>query len=186
MICTQANCYSNCHIGYKANIPLDLKGRSRGLCDKCNHSLWDHHRGRAKWEQVMTTQVLIGQDMKKWEAAKEGTKKMARLVSIREKVLRDLHQSIESSTKDLAQWVERHARLSLSGNFLAQVGSTVRLLQQTYIALETKGVSTDHLQKVKESYDHMRRKLELLNISKQHAQKERAGIAYQMKRYFGL
>ena len=182
MICGQANCYSNCHIDYKSNIPFDLKGGFSGLCDKCNHSLWDHQRGRAKWEQVMTTQVLIDQNMKKWEAAKEGTKKIAILVAVREKVLHDLDQSIKSATTDLAQSVERYARVSLSGSFSVGVGSTVRLLEHQYFGLKERGVNQDRIQRVEERLSLMKRKLELLNTSKEHVRKERVGVGHQMKR----
>ena len=65
----------------------------------------------------MSTQVLIDQNIKKWEVAKEGTAKMAILAAVREKVLHDLDQSIKSATNDLALLVERYARLSLSGSF---------------------------------------------------------------------
>jgi len=176
MICGQANCYSNCHTDYKSNIPHDLNGFFGGLCDKCNHSLWNHHRCRAKWEQVTNTQASVDQSMKEWEAAKDGTEKTAILVAVREKVLHDLDQIINRATSDLAQQVERYAHLSLSGSFSAQVGSAVRLLEQNYIGLEKKGVSQDHLKRVKGSLDNMKRKLELLNNAKESARKERVEI----------
>jgi len=187
MICGQTNCYSNCDIDYKLNIPLDLKGRFSGSCDRCNHSLWDHHRCCAKWEQVIDTRVLIDQKVKrKWVAAKNGKRKMAVLITFREKVLRDLNQIINGATNDLAQQVERYTLLALSGSFSAQVGNAVRLLEQHYMALEKKGVGADQLQKVKESLDHMTRKLELLNNAKENAWKERVGIASQVKKFFGF
>ena len=187
MICGQTTCYSNCEIDYKSNIPLDLKGRFKGLCNKCHHSLWDHHRCRSKWGQVPDRQVLIDQDVKrKWEAAKDEKGKTAVLSTFRDKVQRNLNQVINGATNDLAKHVERYTRLSLSGNFSAQVGSVVKLLEQNYATLETKGVGIDQLQKVKESLDHMKRKLELLNSAKQNAQKDRVGIASQVRKFFGL
>jgi hypothetical protein len=117
MICGEANCYSNCEIDYKSNIPLDLNGHFRGLCNKCNHSLWDHHRCHSKWEQVTDTQVLIDQNMKSELAAKDEKGKMTLLNAFRERVLHDLNQVINGATNDLAQHVERYTRLSLSGTF---------------------------------------------------------------------
>jgi hypothetical protein len=187
MICGQTGCYSNCDIDYKANIPLDLKGRFRGSCNKCNHNLWDHHRCHAKWGQVIDTQVLIDQNVKKkWGAAKDGKGKIAVLIAFREKALRNLNQIINGATGDLAEQVERYTRLSLSGSFSAQVGSAVRLLEQHCTALENKGVDPDQLQKVKESLDHMKKKLDLLISAKEKARKERVGIASQFKKFFGL
>lgn len=187
MICGQTNCYSNCEIDYKFDVPLDMKGRFKGSCNKCKHSLWDHHRCHSTWGQVADTQVLIDQDVKrKWAAAKDGKAKMAVLNAFRERVLRHLNQIINGATSDLARHVERYTLLSLSGNFSAQVHSVVRLLEQNYMTLETKGVDSDQLQKVKESLEHMKRKLELLNDAKEKARKDRVGIASQFRKFFGL
>ena len=117
--------------------------------------------------------------MKEWEAAKDGTEKRTILVAVRGKVVHDLDQIIDGATKDLAQQVERYAHLSLSGSFSAQVGSAVRLLEQNYIGLEKKGVSQDHLHRVKESLDNMKRKLEILNIANENARRERVEIGHQ-------
>ena len=187
MICGQTNCYSNCEIDYKSNGPLDLKGRFEGLCNKCKHSLWDHHRCHSTWGQVIETQVLIDQNVKrKWAAAKDGKGKMAVLNAFRGRVLRDLDQINNGATSDLARHVERHAHLALSGNFSAQVASAVRLLERNYTTLETKGVDSDQLQQVKESLEHMRKKRELLNFVKGNVRRDRVGIASQFKKFFGV
>jgi hypothetical protein len=157
MLCGEINCYSNCHINYKTNIPLELKGLVRRPCHKCNHSLWNHHRCCSKWEQKIDTQVSVDQDMKKkWEVARGGQEKTAALIEVREKVLNDLNRVINRSTNDLVQLVERYARLALSGSFSAQVASAVGLLEQNYISLKKKRVSQDQLQKVTTSFDRMR------------------------------
>ena len=187
MICGQTNCYSNCEIDYKSNIPLDLEGRFKGVCNKCNHSLWDHHRSRSTWGQVIETQVLIDQNVKrKWVVAKDGKGKMAVLDAFRETVLRNLDQIINDATSDLARHVERYTLLALSGNFSAQVASAVRLLNQNYTTLEMKGVDSDQLQRVKESLEHMKRKQRLMNFAKENARRDRVGIASQFKKFFGV
>ena len=181
MICGWTNCYSNCEIDYTSNVTLDLEGRFKGSCNKCKHSLWDHHRCHSTWTQVIDTQVLIDQNVqRKWAAAKDGKGKMAVLSAFRERVLRDLDQIINGATSDLAQHVERYTLLSLSGNFSAQVTSVVRLLEQKYIALYMKGVGPDQLQKVKESSEHMKRKLEIL--TEENARKDHVEIA---SRFYG-
>jgi hypothetical protein len=167
MICAQANCYSNCHIDYKSNIPHDLNGFFEGSCDKCNHSLWNHHRCRDKWEQVVNTKMSVDQITKKWEAAEDGKEKTRVLVGACVKVLRDLDRVISRATNELERLVQQYADLSLSGSFSAQAGSAVKLLEQNYAALEEKGVGPEQLQKVKRSLDHMKRKLELLNKAKE-------------------
>ena len=189
MVCGQGNCYSTCEINYMANIALDLKGRFRGSCDKCHHSLWNHHRCHAQWEQVVDTQVLIDQDVKKkWETAKDEKGKTAVLVTFREKLLYKLDHVINGGIGDLARLVERYSELALSGGFLAQVDKTVKLLEQHYIALRAKSVDEGQLQKVEESLDDMRKKLELLTNAKETARKEveRVGIRSQVKKWFRL
>lgn len=189
LVCGQGNCYSNCEINYTANIALDLKGRFRGLCDKCDHSLWDHHRCDAKWEQVNDTQVLIDQEVKKkWEKAKDEKAKTAVLGTFREKVLHTLNQVIDDGICDLARLVEQYSALALSGGFSAQVDNTVKLLEQHYITLKAKSVDEGQRQKVEESLECMRKKQELLNNAKVIARKEveRVGIKSQVKKWFRL
>lgn len=180
MICGQPNCYSNCYMDYKTNIPLSLRGLFGRPCQLCNHSLWNHHRCHAMWDSLTDTHVAVDQNMKKrWEAARNGKEKAEALVVAGRKVLRDLNGIIGEATNDLERLVERYADLALSGNFSAQVDSAVRLLEQNYTVLEKKGVSEDQLQKVKRSLDHMKRKLALLTSSKEDIQKESVGIGSQ-------
>jgi len=167
LICGEIDCYSNCHIDYKPNIPFELRGLLGGSCETCNHSLWNHHSYRAKWEQVIDTQVSIDQDMKKrWEAAKDSKEQRVVLTEAGQKVESDFDLVINRATDELGQQVERYARLSLSGSFSAQVDSAIRLLEQNYMALDKKGVGRDQLQKVTTSLDRMRGKRELLNNAK--------------------
>jgi len=190
IVCGEPNCYSNCEIDYTANIALNLEGRFRGSCGKCNHSLWVHHRCQAKWGQVIDTQVLIDQlDVKKeWETAKDEKAKTAVLITFRERVLHKLDQIINGGIGDLAQLVERYSRLAISRGFSAQVDKAIKLLEHRYLALKGNGVDQDQLQKVGESLDHMRRKLELLNKAKENARKEikRVGIRSQVMTWFRL
>lgn len=173
MLCGENNCYSNCYTDLKTIIPLRLKGLLGRPCRRCNHSLWNHHRCSAQWEPRHDTQVSVDQNMKKrWEEAKNGKERAETLVVASEKVLHDLNQIINRATNDLEQLVGDYGELSLSGSFSAQVGSAVKLLEQNYAALEQKleqnGVGEDQLRKVKRSMDHMKKKLALLNDSKEN------------------
>jgi hypothetical protein len=187
IICGEANCHSNCYIDYMSNITHELNGPFDSLCDKCNHNLWNHHRCRAKWEEVMNTQSSVDQGMKEWEAAKDGMEKTAILVAVREKVLHDLDQIIKGAMNDLAQQVEISTRISLLGSCSAQMGSAVCLLEQNYTGLEKKGVSQDRLQRLRESLRSMKRKLELLNTIKEDVRKDRVEIGQpRVMSFFGL
>ena len=120
----------------------------------------------------MNIQVPVDQEMKKWEMVKDGTEKTAILVAVREKVLHELDQIIDDATNDLERQVERYTHIPLPGSFSAQVGSAVKLLEENYIALEERGVNQDHLQRVKKSLSHMKRKLQLLNASRSTHERE--------------
>ena len=184
MICGQSNCYSNCEIDYAVNGALDLKGRFRGSCEKCEHRLWNHHRCHSKWEQVIDTQVLGDQDMEqKWERAKDEEGKTVVLPTFREKVLHQLDQVI---IDDLAQLVEQYSGLSLSGGFSAQLDEKVRLLEHRYLVLKGNGADQVQIQTVDESLDLMKKKLELLNNAKENARKQTqsVGIRSQFKKWF--
>jgi len=173
MICGQSNCYSNCHIGYTANIPHDLNGLFVVRC-KCNHIASDHHRRRAIWAKVENTRTP--DDLKKWESAQDGTEKTAILVAVRKQVQEDLDQVINGGTSDLATQVGLYGELSLSGSFSVQVASAVRLLEQTLSSLESNGVGRSHLERVAESLANMKRKLDMLKRAKEAARKERVEI----------
>jgi len=177
VICGQSDCYSNCHIDYTSNISHGLNGFFTASCDECNHSPWNHHQCEAIWKQETYTQAP--DDLKEWESAKDGTEKMAILLAVQKKVLHDLDQIISGATNDLAVQVERYARLSLSGRFSTQVESAVRLLEQNYMGLVSKGVGQDHLQRVKASLDDMGRKLEILYMAEENVRKERVEIGNQ-------
>ena len=130
----------------------------------------------------MTSHGLVDQNMKRrWEAARDGKGKeaAAALLEVSGKMVRDLNDDINHAASDLERLVERYADLSLSGNFSAQVDSTVRLLEQNYTVLEKKGVSEDQLNKVERSLDHMKRKLAFLTTSKANMQKESIRIGFQ-------
>jgi len=102
---------------------------------------------------------------KEWEAATDGKEKTAAFIAVTEMVLHDLNQVINHATNDLAQLIEQYGRLSLSGSFLEQLGSTIRLLEQRYKAMEKTGTAQSNLRMVTMSSDHVRRKLELLSNS---------------------
>ena len=178
MICGQSDCYSNCHIDYTSNTSHDQNGFFAVSCDKCNHSAWNHHRCEAIWKQEAITQAPG--DLKEWDSVKDGTEKMAILLAVQKKVLHDLDQMTSSATDDLAGQVERFAHLSLSGGFSTRVESAVRLLEYWYLFLKSEDVGQDHLQRVTESLDNMRRKREILQMVEENARKERVGIGNQV------
>lgn len=106
---------------------------------------------------------------KKWKVARDAKEKTAALIATNEMVLHDLNRLINHAKNDLGKLMEQYGRLSLSGSFLGQLSSTVRLLEQRY---ERDRTGQFHLQQV---LDDMKRKLEFLNNAKESAQKESVG-----------
>lgn len=126
-------------------------------------------------EQQPTThkidrRMLVDQEMKKrCEAAKDGKEKTVALIAVNELVLYNLNQIIHRAANELAQLMEQYGGLSLSGCFLEQLGSSVRLLEQRYKDMEKIGAD---LQQVKKSLDATKRKLELLSNVMKGVQRE--------------
>ena len=113
--------------------------------------------------------------LRKSSAVKDEKEKTTALIAINEIVLHKLNQAIDGAPSDLAQLVEDYGRFSLSGSFLEQLGSTIRLLEQRYKDMENSGMGPLHLQEKKKSLDDVKRKLEFLNSAKENAQKSLLG-----------
>ena len=109
-------------------------------------------------------QVLVNQDLKgKWEAAKVEKERTSALIAVNEMVLHDLDRLINRAPKDLMLLMKEFDCLSLTGGFLAQVQRGVWSLEREYTAMKEGRIDQAKLIKVKESLDHMKRKLELLS-----------------------
>jgi len=122
----------------------------------------------------VSKQVLVNEHMKKtWETAKDERGKTMALIAVNEMVLHDLEQTISRTTNNLASLVEQYTDLSLTGSFSVQMKGAVKFLEQKYIVMEKTGV---RLEKVKESLDQIKRKLELLDNPKENGQPESVGI----------
>ena len=67
---------------------------------------------------------------------------------------------------------EDYAARSLSGPFSAHVEKAIRLLEHRYKGMEQKGVSKEQLDKLQDSLDLTKRKLELVKMAEAKALKE--------------
>ena len=105
-------------------------------------------------------EVLVDEDMKKkWDKAKDKKETIMTLTAINEMVLHEVNQAIDHAMSDLAQLVERFDSLSLAGSYSAQMRTAVRFLE----GMEKRTIEREKRENVKESLDHMKRRLELLN-----------------------
>ena len=155
-LCNAPECHSNCHSS-RLFTPISRLLRLR--CAKCNHSHRSHHRTRHVWAQENDTQASVNED---WEAAKAEKEETELLIATYESELKDLNHAMDRTLDDLARLTEGYAALSLSEPFSAHVEKTTRLLEHRYKNMEWKGVSKEQLDKMQDSLDLTKRKLELV------------------------
>jgi hypothetical protein len=167
----------NLAVRFPPCLHLALKSHARWTQDMDAFSNCNKTVNIPIWKQQPTiahkidNQVLVDEYMKnKWDEAKDGKEKAVVLITINEMVLHDLNQVISGATSDLVQLAERYARLSLAGSRSAQVRSAVNFLEEQcyYISLKGDRTAQERAEKVKESLDHMKWKLELLNEVEKH------------------
>jgi DNA-directed RNA polymerase subunit L len=170
-LCNRTKCYNNCHEDCWLDFSLDptgLKGcimmdGETETCLQCDHPLQDHQHYRVKWVETVDKQVAVNPEMqKRWENAKDDKEKNEVLLASYEEALNGCNQHIDEATQGLARLAEDYSYLSLSGSFSAQVEKAVRLLQQSYKGMESKGVDEEQLQKMREALDVMKKKLSVL------------------------
>ena len=107
-----------------------------------------------------------------WEVAKAEKEETELLISTYESVLKDLNDAMDRTLDDLARLTEGYAALSLSGPFSAHVEKAIRLLEHRYEDMERKGVSKEQLDKMQDSLDLTKGKLELVTKAEEKALKE--------------
>ena len=128
----------------------------------------------ATWEQLLTTthknetQISVEDAKRRWEMVGDEKEKTTALIAINEIVLHKLNQAIGRATSDIAQLLDEYGHFSLSGSFLEQLGSTIRLLEHRYKDMEKSEAGQLHLQEKK-------KKLEFLNSAKENAQRSMLG-----------
>jgi hypothetical protein len=99
---------------------------------------------------------------KKWEAEKKDTEL---LIARYESALGDLTHAIDKAVDDLALLVEDYAALSLSGPFSVHLEKAIRLLEQRYNDMERTIISKEQPNKIQDSLELMKRKLELVTTT---------------------
>jgi len=168
-LCNQTNCYSTCHEDCALDFTLDPTGLKGCVamygekCRMCGHALQDHQHYRVKWVEALDEQVVVNPDMKKqWENARGDKEKNEVPLASYKEALNGCNRRIDDATQGLARLAEDYSYLSLSGSFSAQVEKAVRLLQQSYKGMESKGVDEEQLQKMREALDVMKKKLSVL------------------------
>ena len=114
----------------------------------------------------------MDEGLQKWEEAKSEKEDAESLITTYEIALGDLNDAMGRTMGALARLAEDYAGLSLSGPFSAHVEKATRLLEHRYKTMEQGGVSMERLDKMRDSLDFMKRKLELVMKAEEKALKE--------------
>lgn len=150
------------------------------MCTRCNHSLWKHSHYRVLWEHVPDSQVTIDEGMKKkWEDAKDEKERNELALADMQRTLDGFTKSIDDHTAKLADYTADYANLSLSGSFSAQVEKAINLLEQKLQSMREGGVDNEQLEKVEDSMEVMKTKLQVLKLANALAKKDTTGIFSQ-------
>ena len=124
------------------------------------------------WGNEDDIQAPEDEGVKKWEAAKAEKEGTELLIATYESELGFLNDAIDRTVDRLARLVEDYATLSLSGPFSAHMEKAVLLLEQRHKDMEQKGISKEQVEKIQDSLDLMKRKLELVTKVEEQALKE--------------
>ena len=168
-ICNAPECHSNCR---SPRLFTTLLRLLRLRCADCNHSHHSHARTRHVWAKESVEQASVDEDVKMWEAAKAEKEDIELLIATYERELGDLNDSMDRTVEHLARLMEDYALLSISGPFSAHMEKATLLLEQRYKDMERKGVSKEQLEKIQDSLELMRQKLELVKKAEEQGLKE--------------
>ncbi|KIJ48656.1 hypothetical protein M422DRAFT_86445, partial [Sphaerobolus stellatus SS14] len=178
-LCSVPQCYSNCHIDCQLDFTLDpqgLKGCAAmwpsggDTCVRqgCGHDRTKHKHFHVMWEKEKRQEKIVDEEMKKkFNNAKSAKEEKEHLKAMAERVLKTMSDTIDSNTAELGRLAEEYSNLSLSGSFSGQVEKAVVMLEQNYEALKEKNVDEVTLNKVQESLNTMKQKLEVLKKARE-------------------
>ena len=165
-LCITPECHSNCR---SIRLFTLISRLLRLPCGTCNHSHRSHSRTRHTWAQVADTRASVDEDCAAAKAEKEATEST---LATYENTLKDLNDAMDRTLDELARLAEGYAALSLSGPFSAHVEKATRLLEHRYKDMERKKASREQLDKLQDSLDLMKRKLEVVKKAEEKALKE--------------
>ena len=93
-------------------------------------------------------------------------------IATNERALGALNDAMDSNMDDLARLAEDYVGLSLWGHFSAHVEKAIRLLGHRYKDMEQKVVSKEQPDKMQDSINLVKRKLEHVTRAEEKALKE--------------
>lgn len=164
-LCTAPNCYSACH---SSPFLAPIRRLFRLRCGECTHRHLSHSHTRHEWVKVADPQTSAGEGEKKRQEDEEKTEA---LIATSEGELGALNHAMGKDMDDLARLTEEYTALALSESFSSHVKKAIRLLEERYTDMATKGGSQRQLENIQDSLHLMKRKLGLLVKAEEKAEK---------------
>lgn len=176
-LCSQPNCYSNCHercnLDFSLNADTFLQCAAMGggtTCLKCRHSYSSHRHYNSLWKRKDHSQENVDRDAEdKYNKAKKEKNNHETMIVDLDQVILDLDLELEEALISLGRLTESYARLSLSGSFAGQVKKSVRLLEANLEAMRNNKADLKSIEMIEKSLDNMKQKLKVVEAANEKA-----------------
>ena len=171
-LCSEPDCYSNCHIecGLKFSLDSEIFLRCKAMdgktCLKCNHSYNSHRHYNSLWKLEDHKQESIDHDAEqKYKRAMREKNNRETLIVDLDKVISGLDSELDKALSSLGRLTEAYAKLSLSGNFAGQVEKSVRLMETRLEAMRKDQEDHKSIEMFEKSLENMKQKLKVVEAA---------------------
>ena len=171
-LCSEPDCYSNCHIecGLKFSLDSEIFLRCKAMdgktCLKCNHSYNSHRHYNSLWKLEDHKQESIDHDAEqKYKRAMREKNNRETLIVDLDKVISGLDSELDKALSSLGRLTEAYARLSLSGSFAGQVEKSVRLMETRLEAMRKDQEDHKSIEMFEKSLENMKQKLKVVEAA---------------------
>ncbi|KIK01744.1 hypothetical protein K443DRAFT_678156 [Laccaria amethystina LaAM-08-1] len=181
-ICSEPQCYSNCHVPCSLTFSIDPKGLrgcaafwdSKNHFDYCRRSGCGHHMNKHRhynstWFHLEEKDMITDEKTKKrHEEATELLKNKEISIADVQKVIENTGKEMAEATEEIGRLAAKYSELSLSGSFSGQVKKSVRLLETHLEGIRNKS-EPDSIKQIEASLDQLKNKLRVLEVAAEAA-----------------
>lgn len=150
-LCAKPECYSNCHEKCHLKFAVDNAKLSKctamqptgETCNVCGHMRLDHRHYNCLWKKTKDEYVSTDMNAKaKFMAAKTGKERKEKLMEEVQRIIDLCSYQVQDDLTRLGQLAEEYSVLSLSGGIVAQVNSSIKMIE-TKLKDAKQGVQAD-------------------------------------------
>lgn len=173
-LCSEPNCYSNCHVQCSLKFSLDPEkflgcnamdgGRT---CRECNHAYDSHRHYNSLWKLEDHRQENIDHKAEeKYNKAKREKNGRETMIVDLDKVISRLDSELGEALSSLRRLTDSYAGLSLSGSFAGQIKKSVRLMEVRLEAMRNdEGSDVKSIEMFEKSLENMKQKLRVVEAA---------------------